>query len=297
MEGTPLQQLSEYGQSAWLDAQSPRPMRDGELQTLIRAHGIRGVSAGRACAVADLRHACDLLVGVWAESAGEDGYVSGWAEPELVDRPNYMLKIRATDAGLDAIADQVAAGVSVNATNICRLSRYSEVVDAYISGVARLVQRGADPGSVTSVASFVVATVDIEADRRLAEIGAGETKLRGRLGIANARLAYQSYKDAFGEWRWRSLAARGARPQRCCWISTSRNDPAYCDVTYVEELIGPQTITALAPATIRAFEDHGLVADKLARGAADARVLFEQIRDLGLDLEDVWRAVEAGAAG
>lgn len=294
MERTPLQQLREYGQSAWLDARAPGSAHLGELKTLIGAHGIRGAAAGRECTVADLQRACDLLGEVWAESGGEDGYVSGCADPELVDRPNYMVQIPATDAGLDAISDRIAAGTSVDATHVCRLSRYGEVIDAYMSGVARLVQRGADPASVTSVASFEVAPVDIEADRRLAGLDGG-AKLRGRLGIANARLAYQSYRRAFGEWRWRSLAARGARPQRCCWTSTSRDDPAYCDVTYVEELIGPETITALAPATIRAFEDHGLVADKLERGAADARTLFEQIRALGLDLQDIWRAVEAGA--
>lgn len=296
MEGTPLQQLREYGQSAWLDARTPESVRDRELERLIRAHGIRGVSVGHEFTLADVQDACDLLRPVWDESEGEDGYVSGSADAELVGRSNYMLRIPATDGGLGAIADCVAAGISVNATHICRLSRYDEVVEAYMRGVERLVQSGADPASVISVASIEVSAVDAEADRRLAAIGGAAVKLRGRLGIANARLSYECYKRAFGEWRWRSLAARGARAQRCCWASTSTNDPAYCDVTYVEELIGPETVTTLTRATIDAFEAHGVVADKLERGIPEARALFEQIRDLGIDLRDVWHAVEANSS-
>src|ERR1041385_7539210 len=128
MEGTPLQQLREYGQSAWLDARAREPIRSGELETLIRAHGIRGLSAGGEWRMADLPHACDLLAPVWAESGGEDGYVSASADPELVGRPNFMVEVRATDEGLGTIADLVAAAIPVNATHICRLSRYDEVV-------------------------------------------------------------------------------------------------------------------------------------------------------------------------
>ena len=283
MQGTPLQPLREYGQSPWVHGL----VSGSELEQLVRTHGIRGARLSQGLPIAEIQDACEVLGPVWEESAGEDGYVSAPADPDQVDRPNFMAEI----ADLSAIEDAVAAGIPVNATQICSLSRYDEVVEAYMRGIERFVASGEDPASVTSIASFEVSAVDAEVDRLLAALDRQAARLSGRLGVANARLAYQAYKRAFGERRWHSLAARGARPQRCSWASTSRSNPAYCDVTYVEELIGPETVTTLTPSTIQAFEDHGVAADKLERGIDEARALFEEIRDLGVDLRQVWRAV------
>jgi transaldolase len=163
-------------------------------------------------------------------------------------------------------------------------------MEAYLRGLERLVDEGGDPSRVASVASFFVSRVDTEADRRLQEVG--RTELQGRLAVANAKLAYQAYLRAFASERWERLQAAGARPQRCLWASTSTKNPAYRDVLYVEELIGPDTVNTMPVETIRAFQDHGVVSDTLIEGIDDAHRLFEQLADAGVDYDDVVETLE-----
>jgi transaldolase len=175
-------------------------------------------------------------------------------------------------------------------TLIFSLARHAEVAEAYIRGLERLVADGGDPGRVISVASFFVSRVDTEADRRLEEVG--RTDLQGKLAVANAKLAYERYLEVFSSSRWDGLAARGARPQRCLWASTSTKNPTYRDVLYVEELIGPDTVNTMPLETIAAFQDHGVVSDTLTEGVDEARALLEQLAEVGVDYDDVVTTLE-----
>jgi transaldolase len=261
-----------------------------------------------ALAVEDVRRACDLLRPAWESTDGVDGYVSLEVDPELAydrdatfreairlhelgDRPNLLVKIPATVPGLGAIQDCIAAGRSINVTLTFSLDRHAAVADAYIRGLERLVAAGGDPGRISSVASFFVSRVDTEADRRLAEVGRED--LQGKLAVANAKLAYQHYLATFAGDRWNPLAAEGARPQRCLWASTSTKNPAYREVLYVEELIGPQTVNTMPFETIAAFQDHGVVRDTLTEGLDDARELFRELGAAGVDYDDVVATLEA----
>jgi transaldolase len=261
-----------------------------------------------ALAVEDLKRACDLLLPVWERTAGVDGFVSIEVDPdlayeqedtfeqakllhELVDRKNVYVKIPATEPGLGAIEDSIAAGRSINVTLIFSLDRYAAVAEAYVRGLERLVEGGGDPTHVLSVASFFVSRVDTECDRRLAEIRRED--LQGRLAVDNAKLAYERYGQIFSGARWEALAAAGARPQRCLWASTSTKNPAYRDVLYVEELIGPDTVNTMPFETIDAFQDHGVVrAGTLAAGLADAHQLLRDLADAGVDYDDVTDTLE-----
>ena len=185
--------------------------------------------------------------------------------------PNLLVKIPATESGVPAIEEMTARGYSINVTLIFSLSRHHQVAEAYLRGLERFLASGGDPSRVHSVASFFVSRVDTETDPRLAE--AGRDDLKGRLGIANAKLAYQQYKELFDGERWDALAARGATAQRCLWASTSVKDPSMRDTLYVEELIGPQTISTMPEETIRAFQDHGRVESRLEIGARRGTVL------------------------
>ncbi len=266
-------------------------------------------------AARDVGDACDLLRPVWdrggsTPSGGRrrDGYVSIEVDPRLaydteattaeakrlhalIDRPNLLVKIPATKPGLPAIEDMVAKGKSINVTLIFSLARYGEVAEAYTRGLERLVAGGGDPAAVASVASFFVSRVDTEADRRLDALG-GHDRLKGRLGIANAKLAYERFKELFSGERWEFLAAKGATPQRCLWASTSTKNPAYPDVMYVEGLIGPDTVNTMPEETIRAFQDHGSVRPTLEEGLGDARRLLEQLAAAGVDYDDVTETLE-----
>jgi len=261
-------------------------------------------------AVRDVEAALDLLAPVH-EANAQDGYVSIEVDPnfaddtqatyaeairfhEWIDRPNLYVKIPATPAGLPAIEDCIAAGRSINVTLIFSLQRYAEVVEAYLRGLERLVADGGDPARVRSVASFFVSRVDTETDARLEAIGSERAlALRGKLAIANARLAYQHYLASFAGERWQALARRGALPQRCLWASTSTKNPAYSDVLYVEELIGPQTVNTMPEETIRAFQDHGRVrGDTVLEGVDEARRLLEQLAEVGVDYDDVTATLE-----
>ena len=259
-------------------------------------------------AIKDVGDALDLLRPVWDEGKGQDGYVSLEVDPNLasdtagtieeaqrlhetIDRPNLFVKIPATKAGLPAIEEMIARGRSTNVTLIFSLDRYDEVAEAYIRGLERLVEAGGDPGTVASVASFFVSRVDTEADRRLDEIG-GHDELKGKLAVANAKLAYQRYKQIFAGDRWEALSSKGATTQRCLWASTSTKNPAYRDVLYVEELIGPKTVNTMPEETIEAFQDHGEVAPTLEQGIDEAKRVFGQIGQAGVDYADVTDTLE-----
>ena len=260
-------------------------------------------------AAKDVTDACDLLRKVWDEGGGKDGYVSIEVDPtlaydtegtvaqalrfhELIDRPNLFVKIPATKPGLPAIEDMIAKGKSINVTLIFSLRRYLEVAEAYIRGLERLVAGGGDPTVVASVASFFVSRVDTETDRRLDEIG-GHDKLRGKLGIANAKLAYERYEQLFSGERWEFLAGKGASPQRCLWASTSTKNPAYRDTMYVEELVGPMTVNTMPPETIEAFQDHGkVVPNTVKRDLDGVRKLLEDLAKAGVDYDDVVETLE-----
>jgi transaldolase len=259
-------------------------------------------------AARDVGDACDILRPVWDEGSGRDGYVSIEVDPTLaydteattaqaarlhalIDRPNLFVKIPATKPGLPAIEDMIAKGKSINVTLIFSLERYVEVAEAYIRGLERLVAGGGHPAKVASVASFFVSRVDTEADRRLEEIG-GHDQLRGKLAVANAKLAYQRYKKLFAGERWEFLAGKGATPQRCLWASTSTKNPEYADTLYVDELIGPETVNTMPEETIRAFQDHGTVTPTLEEGIDEAEAVFEQVAAAGVDYGDVTETLE-----
>jgi len=261
-----------------------------------------------ALAVQDIKRACDLLRPVWERTDGVDGFVSIEVDPdlayerdatfeqarlltELVDRPNLFVKIPATVPGLGAIEDSIAAGRSINITLIFSLERHTAVAEAYVRGLERLVAAGGDPTHVASVASFFVSRVDTEADRRLTEVGRED--LQGRLAVDNAKLAYQHYLEVFSGPRWDALASTGARPQRCLWASTSTKNPAYRDVLYVEELIGPATVNTMPFETIAAFQDHGVVRETLTEGVDEARALLDELAAAGVDYDDVTATLEA----
>jgi transaldolase len=257
----------------------------------------------------DVADACELLRKVWDEGKGLDGYVSWEVDPTLaydrdgtvaeakrlhewIDRPNLYVKIPATEQGVAAIEEMIAAGKNINVTLIFSLQRHKEVMEAYIRGLERLVASGGDPATVHSVASFFVSRVDTETDKRLDAIGGDALQLRGKLGIANAKLAYQNYLETFSGRRWDALEAKGATKQRCLWASTSTKNPDYRDVLYIEELIGPATVNTMPEETIEAFQDHGNVAETLTQGIDQAHKLFDDLRAAGIDYDDVTDTIE-----
>jgi len=257
----------------------------------------------------DIADACDLLRKVWDQGKGLDGYVSWEVDPTLaydrdatiaeakrlhewIERPNLYVKIPATEPGVAAIEEMIASGRNINVTLIFSLERHKEVMEAYIRGLERLVEDGGDPSTVRSVASFFVSRVDTETDKRLEAIGGDALQLRGKLGVANAKLAYQNYLETFSGPRWEALAAKGATKQRCLWASTSTKNPEYRDVLYVEELIGPETVNTMPEETIRAFQDHGNVAETLTQGVDEARKLLDDLRQAGIDYDDVTDTLE-----
>ena len=261
-------------------------------------------------AVRDIENACDTLRPVWDEGNGKDGYVSMEVDPTLayeqdatieeamrlhewIDRPNLFVKIPATEPGLGAIEECIARGRSINVTLIFGLERYAAVAEAYVRGLERLVESGGDPSRVVSVASFFVSRVDTEADKRLDAIGTEEAlALRGKLAVANAKLAYRRYGEIFAGDRWEALAAKGATPQRCLWASTSTKNPDYPATLYVDELIGPETVNTMPLETIEAFQSNGTVERTLDRdlGAADA--VFDDLARVGVDYDDVTDTLE-----
>jgi transaldolase len=269
---------------------------DGDAMTLFHSLAMDDVSA-----------ACDLLRPIWEQTEGDGGYVSIEVDPglagdtqgtiaqathfhEAIARPNLLVKIPATDAGVAAIQEMTAGGYSINVTLIFSLARHRQIAEAYLRGLERFVAGGGDPRRVHSVASFFVSRVDTETDRRL--LAVGREDLKGRLGVANAKLSYQQYKELFSGPRWDALAARGATKQRCLWASTSAKDPSYRDTLYVEELIGPETISTMPAETIAAFQDHGQVEARLELGLDGAARLFRELYAAGIDYDDVVATLE-----
>jgi transaldolase len=261
-----------------------------------------------ALAEQDIREACDVFRPIWDGGSGRDGYVSLEVDPRLafdtlatyreairlhgeVERPNLLVKIPATKPGLAAIEDVIAQGRSINITLIFSLRRYAEVAECYLRGLERLVAAGGDPHRVASVASFFVSRIDTEADRRLDEIG-GHDHLKGKLAVANAKLAYRHYRETFTGPRWEFLASKGATPQRVLWASTSTKNPAYPDTKYVEELIGPDTVNTMPEETIMAYQDHGNPEPRLERGLDEAQRVFEELANAGVDYDDVTETLE-----
>jgi transaldolase len=260
-----------------------------------------------ALAADDIRAACDVLRPVYDEGNGKDGYVSLEVDPNLahetqataeeakrlhglIDKPNLFIKIPATKEGLPAIEETIAAGIPVNVTLIFSLERHREVAEAYIRGVQRLADSGGDLSKVASVASFFVSRVDTEADKRLDEAGNGE--LKGKLAIANAKLAYQTYKEVFAGEQWEALEAKGATKQRCLWASTSTKNEDYRDVIYVEELVGADTVNTMPRATVEAVLDHGEIRPSLEEDVEGARKLLDDLAEAGIDYEDVVETLE-----
>lgn len=258
----------------------------------------------------DVEAALELFAPVHEQNP-QDGFVSWEVDPTLaydregtfdeamrlharIDKPNLYVKIPATKPGLGAIEDCIAHGKSINVTLIFSLQRYREVVEAYLRGLERLVAGGGSPAGVHSVASFFVSRVDTEADRRLEEIGSKQAlELRGRLAVANAKLAYEHFGNAFSDPRWQYLAGKGANPQRCLWASTSTKNPAYRDVIYVEELVGLNTVNTMPEETVRAFQDHGKVrGDTVAEDVEAAHKLLKKLAKVGVDYDDVTETLE-----
>ena len=258
---------------------------------------------------ADVRDACDVLAGVHTATGGVDGRVSIEVAPtlahdtrgtiaqarelhRLVDRDGVLIKIPATPEGLPAIAETLAAGISVNVTLIFSVDRYREVMDAYLTGLEMADAAGIDLGGIHSVASFFISRVDTEVDRRLESVGTEQAlALRGQAAVAQGQLAGQMARDAFAGPRWEALAARGARVQRPLWASTSTNNPAYPDTLYVDRLIGPDTVNTIPEATLDAFEDHGTLARTLDDDVEGARATWAAVGEL-VDLDDVSKVLE-----
>jgi transaldolase len=260
----------------------------------------------------DVRNVCDLLRPVYDATDGLDGRVSIEVDPGLaddtrrtaaeaellwwmVDRPNLMVKIPATEAGLPAITGALAAGISVNVTLIFSVERYEAVMNAYLDGLEQAHAAGRDLAAIGSVASFFVSRVDTHVDARLDKIGTDAAlALRGKAAIANARLAYQRFTQVFGSERWERLEALDARPQRPLWASTGVKDPAYDDTRYVVELVAPGTVNTMPEATLRAVADHGVTRGDTIRGEyANARQVMDDIEAVGIGMSDVFRALEA----
>jgi len=282
---------------------------DSQFRSLI-AEGRTVLEAYWELVVEDITDALALLRPTFDASRHNDGFVSVEVAPELahdtnatiasarqlhqqIAAPNLFVKIPATREGIPAIQAMTREGRSINITLIFSLTRYAEVIEAYLSGLESFVAQGGDPAGVHSVASFFVSRVDTEVDRRLDPIATPEaTALRGKAAIAQAKLAYQLFRDRFAGERWEQLAAHGARLQRPLWASTSTKNPAYPDTRYVDDLIGPNTINTLPEATIAAFEDHGTLAHTIDSGIDDAHEVFDRLTTLAVDIDVVGSALE-----
>ncbi|GAC57292.1 transaldolase [Gordonia hirsuta DSM 44140 = NBRC 16056] len=261
----------------------------------------------------DVRSACDVFEQVFADSDGVDGRVSIEVDPRLahdtdgtvaqaielhrlVDRPNVLIKIPATKAGLPAITRTLAAGVSVNVTLIFSVERYGEVIDAFLDGLDAALENGHDIAQLVSVASFFVSRVDTEVDNRLEAIGTPEAlALRGKAGLANARLAYAAYQEVFDLGvRFPALKSHGARPQRPLWASTGVKNPDYPDTLYVSELVAPDTVNTIPGKTLEAFADHGWVnTESIIGRAEESREVFEALTRIGVNLPEVFEVLES----
>ncbi|MEP6729479.1 MAG: transaldolase [bacterium] len=260
----------------------------------------------------DVRDACDLFMPIYNATNGADGYVSIEVSPgaannsretvaeaerlwSMVDRPNVMIKVPGTAEGAVAVRTLIGAGLNVNITLLFAIDAHRRVIDAYLAGLEDRMKAGKPVDRIASVASFFVSRVDTEVDKRLDALAANATgdakakiqALRGKAAIANAQLAYKLFLEQFGAARWAPLKAAGARLQRPLWASTSSKNPAYRDVMYVEQLIGPDTVNTMPPATIEAFRDHGEVTRTVDAAFASAEGTMRELADVGIDITDV----------
>jgi transaldolase len=286
---------------------------DGYDQQLsdLAARKVTVEEAIRMITTADVRDAADILRPVFDATGGQDGRVSIEVDPRLahntkatvaearqlawlVDRPNTLIKIPATKAGLPGITETIGNGISVNVTLIFSLERYREVMDAYLSGLEKAKAKGLDLSKIHSVASFFVSRVDTEIDKRIDALGTDEAKaLRGKSAIANARLAYQAYEEVFSTDRWNALERDGANKQRPLWASTGVKDKAYKDTMYVTELVAPNTVNTMPEATLYATEEHGeITGNTLAGTYEQARADLDAVEQLGIKYDDVVRLLE-----
>lgn len=331
----PLKQLNGAGQSVWLDFIRRSLITSGDLNRLVDEDGVRGMTSNptifqnaiagsvdydrsirealqknphadiktlyEILAVEDIQAAADVLLPIYNDTRGADGYVSLEVSPDLardtegtiaeavrlwetVNRPNLMIKVPATPEGVPALEELIARGINVNATLMFSLNHYEAIAQAYIRGL----ERCETPARVASVASFFVSRVDTSVDAALEAVGTPEAlELRGKAAIANAKVTYERFREIFDGKTFHKAAARGARPQRPLWASTSTKNPNYRDVVYVEQLIGPDTVNTLPPATLNAFRDHGIVEPRLASDVEQAKDHLESLRSLGIDLDAV----------
>ena len=260
-----------------------------------------------ALAIEDIQRAADHLRPVYDATDGSDGFVSLEVSPDLahdtegtiaeakrlfaaVDRPNVMIKVPATPAGIPAIEALIAQGLNINVTLMFSLDHYDAVAEAYISGLEKLVANGGDPAQAASVASFFLSRIDVAVDEKLEEKGI--TELQGKIAIANAKVTYQRYQETFAGGRWEALAEQGARVQRVLWASTSTKNPAYPDTMYVDNLIGPDTVNTVPPKTLSAFLDHGTAAPTVTEGLDEARAHLERLAEVGIDLDEITEALQ-----
>jgi transaldolase len=281
---------------------------DEQFRALVREKSVE--DAYWQLVFADIRDALQVLRPVYDESGGADGFVSLELSPSLardtetstadarrfhetMGAPNLMVKIPGTLEGLPAVEAMIAEGRNINITLIFSVDRYEQVIDAYVRGLETLAAANGDVSSVASVASFFVSRVDTEVDRRLEQIGSPEAlDLRGKAAVAQARLAYDAFTTHLASDRWKALAAKGAKPQRPLWASTSTKNPAYPDLLYVDTLIGPDTVNTMPDATVDAFVDHGTVARTIDQATDDARATLDAIASVGVDMDDVSRRLE-----
>ena len=285
------------------------------------ADGLSPLQIYEAIAIGDIQAAADELRPVYDATQGADGYVSLEVSPHLaddvqgtideaqrlaqaVDRPNLMIKVPGTAAGIPAVEALIGKGLNINITLLFAQANYAAVADAYIAGLEALASADGDVGSVASVASFFVSRIDALVDSTLEQMLQNEKDedrrasleaLRGRVAIANAKLAYQHYQTLSASDRWQALAAKGARPQRLLWASTGVKNPTYRDVLYVEELIGPDTVNTMPVPTFEAFRDHGVVAATLTLGVDDARQVMAALETVGISMLDVTDRLQTDA--
>ena len=340
MTHTKFHELSQLGQSVWLDFIDRSLIQSGDLLDYVE-QGVTGVTSNPAIfakaitegseyddqmeelaqdgksaeeiyeelTLEDARMAADVLRPVFDKTQGMDGYFSLEVNPHLahdkrgtvnearrlfskVARPNVMIKIPAADAGYQAIQESTDDGLNINITLIFSLGQYDRVLEAYLSGLEERVKHGYGVGHITSVASFFVSRVDTLVDELLDKHADPAAKsLKGKIGIANAKMAYQRFKEVFTSERWSQLAKNGARIQRVLYGSTGTKNPEYSDVLYVENLIGVDTINTIPPETLEAVEDHGAVTLTLEQGLEEAHAELEQLARLGIDLEEVGRTL------
>ena len=347
----PLVELQKLGQSFWYDNISRELLETGELKRLIEEDGVRGVTSNPTIfhkaikgsniyeeqlrelfsrgdlsdkeifyelAIGDIRKAADLLMPVYEQSGGTDGFVSMEVDPSFaydigktveeaehlfrkVDRKNLMVKVPATKEGVMATRKLIAKGININVTLIFSVKRYEEVTNAYLSGLEDRSAAGEPVDHVNSVASFFVSRMDTLTDKLLEDELKGDAppedrekakKLMGKTAVANARIAYQVYKSVFSSERFIKLKEKGAHIQRLLWASTSTKNPAYSDLLYVEPLIGPGTINTMPPATAEAFRDHGRVERTIERGLDEAYEVMSGLEDLEINIDQITEDLE-----